>query len=164
MVATKKDIKSSSATTISKSVSSSKKSSAKKTVTSSLNTQKPTPEKISNRDLPDLKKNDTIDLAPSLILDSDIIPDDAEEELFMESKKKEISQAGYSKLLEELKELEDRAIPNVNDRIKEAREFGDLSENAEYQSAINEKQMLEVRISELKEAIASSIVVQSSKQ
>jgi transcription elongation factor GreA len=66
--------------------------------------------------------------------------------------------------LDELGELEDVALPAVNDRIKEAREFGDLSENAEYQSAINEKQMLETRISELKEIIANSVVVELSKK
>ncbi len=112
---------------------------------------------------PQEKQSDSLYIN-SLILDSDIVPDDTEEEVFLESKKKEISQLGYTKLLEEIKELEDNAIPSVNNRIKEAREFGDLSENAEYQSAINEKQMLETRIAELRETIANSTVVQSSKQ
>lgn len=169
MVSTKKNT-SSSPRSWSKWLSPNKTSSDKKepskkiSSSSSSKTMKSTLDNTSNSNL-DLKKIDsTIDTIPSLILDSDIVPDDSEEELFLESKKKEISQSWYSKLIEELKDLEDNAISNVNDRIKEAREFGDLSENAEYQSAINEKQMLEVRISELKDTIANSIVVQSSKQ
>jgi transcription elongation factor GreA len=55
-------------------------------------------------------------------------------------------------------------LPDVNERIKEAREYWDLSENAEYNSALNEKQMIELRISELKEIIWNSIVVDSTKK
>ncbi len=101
----------------------------------------------------------------SFELDDGIIPadDNEEEDSIIETKKKEISRAGYEKLLEELKDLEENQIPSVNDRIKEAREFGDLSENAEYQSAINEKQMLETRIAELKETIGLSVVVDTAK-
>ena len=66
-------------------------------------------------------------------------------------------------MIVELRDLEDNQIPSVNNRIKEAREFGDLSENAEYQSALSEKQMLETRIAELKETIALSIVVDTNK-
>ncbi|MFA7284194.1 MAG: transcription elongation factor GreA [Candidatus Absconditabacterales bacterium] len=105
------------------------------------------------------------DTRMSFELDDDIVPADEseEEDGFVETKKKEISRTGYDKLIEELKDLEEVQIPSVNARIKEAREFGDLSENAEYQSALNEKQMLETRISELKEAIALSVVVDTAK-
>lgn len=99
-----------------------------------------------------------------LDFDNDPIVADEDEEVLFEAKKKEISHSGYTKLLEELKELEDVSVPSVNERIKEAREFGDLSENAEYKSALNEKQMLETRISELKEIVANSIVVDGSKK
>ncbi|HMY80772.1 MAG TPA: transcription elongation factor GreA [Candidatus Absconditabacterales bacterium] len=94
----------------------------------------------------------------------EVIPDDTEEEVVIESKKKEISHVGYKKLLDELSHLEVELLPAVNERIKEAREYGDLSENAEYQSAINEKQMIDVRIVELKDIIANSLVVDSIKK
>lgn len=118
-------------------------------------------EEIENDD----NENQAEDTRMSFELDDDIVPADEleEEEGFVETKKKEISRAGYDKLIEELKDLEEVQIPSVNGRIKEAREFGDLSENAEYQSALNEKQMLETRISELKEAIAVSVVVDTAK-
>ena len=91
---------------------------------------------------------------------NDVIPSDEDEDVVVEAKKKEISQAGYNKL----KRLEEHEIPSVNDRIKEAREFGDLSENAEYQSALNEKQMLDMRIAELKEIIVNSLIVDTIKK
>ena len=95
---------------------------------------------------------------------NDVIPSDEDEDVVVEAKKKEISQAGYNKLIDELKRLEEHEIPSVNDRIKEAREFGDLSENAEYQSALNEKQMLDMRIAELKEIIVNSLIVDTIKK
>jgi hypothetical protein len=104
------------------------------------------------------------DIIPNLVLDNDIVPDDEDEDMIIETKKKEISQTGFDKLVVELKDLETLSLPDVNERIKEAREYGDLSENAEYNSALNEKQMLETRISELKEIIANSIVVDASKK
>lgn len=99
-------------------------------------------------------------------LDDDIVPiedDGGDDDVVLEVKKKEISKAWYEKLIIELRDLEETQIPAVNNRIKEAREFGDLSENAEYQSALSEKQMLDTRISELKETIALSIVVDTNK-
>lgn len=116
------------------------------------------------KELKEVKLQDNSDTLGNLVLDNDIIPDDEEEEVVIETKKKEISQAGYDKLVVELKELENVSLPDVNERIKEAREYGDLSENAEYNSALNEKQMIELRISELKEIIWNSIVVDSSKK
>lgn len=112
----------------------------------------------------EVKLQDNSDTLGSLVLDNDIIPDDEEEEVVIETKKKEISQAGYDKLVVELKDLENVSLPDVNERIKEAREYWDLSENAEYNSALNEKQMIELRISELKEIIWNSIVVDSAKK
>ena len=51
---------------------------------------------------------------------NDVIPSDEDEDVVVEAKKKEISQAGYNKLIDELKRLEELEIPSVNDRIKEA--------------------------------------------
>ena len=116
------------------------------------------------KEIKDVKLQDNSDIIASLVLDNDIIPDDEEEEVIIETKKKEISQTGYDKLVFELKDLESVSLLDVNERIKEAREYGDLSENAEYNSALNEKQMIETRISELKEIIWNSIVVDSTKK
>lgn len=116
------------------------------------------------KELKEVRLQDNSETLGNLVLDNDIVPDDEEEDILIESKKKEISQAGYDKLVVELKELENVWLPDVNERIKEAREYGDLSENAEYNSALNEKQMIELRISELKEIISNSIVVDSTKK
>jgi len=47
-------------------------------------------------------------------------------------------------------------------RIKEAREFGDISENAEYDDAKNEQAMLEARIAQLEEKLRSATVIDSA--
>ena len=49
----------------------------------------------------------------------------------------------------------------VAERIKEAREFGDISENAEYDDAKNEQAMLEKQISDLEEKLRSARVIDS---
>lgn len=117
------------------------------------------------KEMKEIELKENSDLIANIDLDSEIIPDDGEDdEGVFESKKKEISQVGYDKLVHELKDLENNQLPDVNERIKEAREYGDLSENAEYNSALNEKQMLETRIVELREIIGNSIVVDSAKK
>jgi transcription elongation factor GreA len=134
-----------------------KKAPAKDKTTKKVTTSKPTPE---TKNVTGEEKINYFDFDNN----NDVIPADDDEEVVIETKKKEISQAGYNKLLEELKRLEDYEIPMVNNRIKEAREFGDLSENAEYQSALNEKQMLDVRIAELKEIVLNSLIVETIKK
>ncbi len=66
---------------------------------------------------------------------------------------------GLEKLKEELDELSTTRRREVADRIKEAREFGDISENAEYDDAKNEQAMLETRIATLEERLRSASVV-----
>jgi transcription elongation factor GreA len=56
---------------------------------------------------------------------------------------------GLQKLKDELEELSGNRRRDVAQRIKEAREFGDISENAEYDDAKNEQAMLEQRIMQL---------------
>jgi transcription elongation factor GreA len=56
---------------------------------------------------------------------------------------------GLQKLKDELEELSGNRRRAVADRIKEAREFGDISENSEYDDAKNEQAMLEPRIVQL---------------
>jgi len=74
-----------------------------------------------------------------------------------------ITQAGLKKLREELVQLESVERPSISKQIAEARDKGDLSENAEYDAAKEAQGMLEMRIAKLKETIASSRIIDESK-
>jgi transcription elongation factor GreA len=69
---------------------------------------------------------------------------------------------GLANLKAELDHLSTTRRREVAARIKEAREFGDISENAEYDDAKNEQAMLEARIASLEEKLRSATVVDSS--
>ena len=66
---------------------------------------------------------------------------------------------GLEKLKAELEELSTAKRREVAARIKEAREFGDISENSEYDDAKNEQAMLEARIAQLEERLRSATVI-----
>ncbi len=66
---------------------------------------------------------------------------------------------GYEKLKAEIKFLTTDKRREVAERIKHAREFGDISENSEYDDAKNEQAMLEQRIAQLEERLASARVI-----
>jgi transcription elongation factor GreA len=70
---------------------------------------------------------------------------------------------GMANLKAELDELTTRRRREVAGRIKEAREFGDISENAEYDDAKNEQAMLEARIASLEDKLRSATVIDSSQ-
>lgn len=70
-----------------------------------------------------------------------------------------ITPEGLEKLKVELEELQTVRRREVAERIKEAREFGDISENSEYDDAKNEQAMLESRIAQMEERIRRAIVV-----
>jgi transcription elongation factor GreA len=67
-----------------------------------------------------------------------------------------------AKLKAELEQLTTIRRREVAARIKEAREFGDISENAEYDDAKNEQAMLEAQIARLEEKLRSATVVDTS--
>jgi len=69
---------------------------------------------------------------------------------------------GLANLKAELDQLSTRRRREVAQRIKEAREFGDISENAEYDDAKNEQAMLEARIAQLEDKLRSATVIDSS--
>jgi transcription elongation factor GreA len=69
---------------------------------------------------------------------------------------------GLANLKAELDHLTTKRRREVAERIKEAREFGDISENAEYDDAKNEQAMLEARIASLEEKLRSATVIDSS--
>ena len=66
---------------------------------------------------------------------------------------------GLEKLQRELDELQTNKRREVAERIREAREFGDISENAEYDDAKNEQMMLEQKIAQLEERLRSAQVI-----
>lgn len=73
-----------------------------------------------------------------------------------------LTKAGYDKKMKELAELEAQR-PAIKQAIAEARDKGDLSENAEYDAAKEAQGMLEMKISMLKELIASARIIDDSK-
>ena len=68
-----------------------------------------------------------------------------------------LTQEGYNKLKEELKVLKGPRKMEVAERIKIAREFGDLSENSEYDDAKNEQALLEAKIIEIENTLRVSV-------
>lgn len=70
---------------------------------------------------------------------------------------------GFEKLKEELEHLVHIERPQISQQIAEARDKGDLSENAEYDAAKNAQGMLEMRISKLQDLIRSARLIDESK-
>ena len=71
---------------------------------------------------------------------------------------------GRDELLEELHYLENEKRAEVGERIKVAREFGDISENSEYDDAKNEQGMVEARIAEISHILSEATVVSAPKR
>ena len=70
---------------------------------------------------------------------------------------------GLKKLKEELNQLKDVERPKASNAIAEARDKGDLSENAEYDAAKEAQGMLEMRISKLEETLSNARVIDESQ-
>ena len=70
---------------------------------------------------------------------------------------------GLEKLKQEIEYLATDKRREVAERIKEAREFGDISENSEYDDAKNEQMMLEQKIAQLEERLRSAQIVDTSE-
>ena len=66
---------------------------------------------------------------------------------------------GYEKLKQEIEHLSTTKRREVADRIRTAREFGDIAENAEYDDAKNEQALLEHRIATLEERLRNARVI-----
>lgn len=77
----------------------------------------------------------------------------------MEEREIILTVEGYNKLEEELKTLKGPRKMEVAERIKVAREFGDISENSEYDDAKNEQALLEARIQEIENMLRVAKVV-----
>lgn len=75
-----------------------------------------------------------------------------------------LTEEGKAKLEEELHYLETEKRAEIGERIKVAREFGDISENSEYDDAKNEQGMMEARIAEITRILGDATVVSTPKR
>ena len=73
------------------------------------------------------------------------------------------SEEGLKKLKDELEQLEQVERPRVTNEIAEARDKGDLSENAEYHAAKEEQSLLEFKIAKLKNVVANARILDESQ-
>ncbi len=73
-----------------------------------------------------------------------------------------VTREGFQKLQEELHHLTEVRRGEIADRIRQAREFGDISENSEYDDAKNEQYLLERRISEVQRRLRNAKIVDPS--
>lgn len=80
------------------------------------------------------------------------------------SKEMLLTEEGRESLKAELEHLETVKRAEVGERIKNAREFGDISENSEYDDAKNEQAFLESRIIEINQVLANATVVEAPKR
>ena len=74
-----------------------------------------------------------------------------------------MTKEGYKKKREEIAYLENVKRPEISRAIAEARDKGDLSENAEYDAAKEAQGMLEMKISQLKDLVANARILDESK-
>ncbi|MBR1592544.1 MAG: transcription elongation factor GreA [Ruminococcus sp.] len=75
---------------------------------------------------------------------------------------KQMSRSNYEKLVQELDDLKINKRKEVAERLKVARSYGDLSENAEYDEAKNEQAILEAHIAELQYTIDNAEIIEDS--
>jgi transcription elongation factor GreA len=74
-----------------------------------------------------------------------------------------MTEDGYKKLLDEITYLESVKRPEISRQIAEARDKGDLSENAEYDAAKEAQGLLETKIAQLKDQVAKARIIDESK-
>lgn len=75
-----------------------------------------------------------------------------------------LTEEGKQDLLDELHYLETEKRAEVGERIKVAREFGDISENSEYDDAKNEQAMMEGRIAEINRILQEATIISAAKK
>jgi transcription elongation factor GreA len=74
-----------------------------------------------------------------------------------------MTKEGYNKLLEEVNYLESEKRPAISKQIAEARDKGDLSENAEYDAAKEAQGILEAKIAQLKTLVSNARLIDESQ-
>lgn len=85
------------------------------------------------------------------------------QEVLIMSKPSYITEEGLSKLKKELEQLIFVERPAISQQIAEARDKGDLSENAEYEAAKDAQAFLEMKIAKLEDVIANSRILDESR-
>jgi transcription elongation factor GreA len=80
----------------------------------------------------------------------------------MDDKAIPLTREGLNRMQQELTELVRTRRPEIAERIKHAREFGDISENAEYTEAKNEQSLLEGRIQTLEAMVRNAVVIEEA--
>src|SRR3989344_5548155 len=70
-----------------------------------------------------------------------------------------LSASGFSRLKEELLVLKDKRRKEIAERLEYAKSLGDLSENAEYQEAKEEQQLVEGRIADLEDILSRAVLI-----
>lgn len=80
----------------------------------------------------------------------------------MSSDRIPMSKDGYDKLKAQLDQMKNEDMPRIAEQIAQARAFGDLSENAEYDAAREAQGMLQARINDLQDKLARGMIVDRS--
>ena len=73
-----------------------------------------------------------------------------------------MSKEGYDKLKAQLDKMKNEDMPRIAEQIAQARGYGDLSENAEFDAAVEAQGMLQARINELQDKLARGMIVDRS--
>jgi len=73
-----------------------------------------------------------------------------------------VTSKGLSSAHAELEDLRKNIRPQIATKIQEAREYGDLSENSEYEAALSEQSLMESRISELEEMLKNAKLIEET--
>ena len=73
------------------------------------------------------------------------------------------TEEGYKKLVDELNRLKTVERPHISQQIADARDKGDLSENAEYHAAKEDQGLLEARIAKLEEVVANARIIDDTQ-
>ncbi len=74
-----------------------------------------------------------------------------------------LTEEGYNKLKQEVEHLQSVERPSISRQIAEARDKGDLSENAEYDAAKEAQGLLEMKISKMQETLRNARIIDQSK-
>ncbi|AJC72874.1 transcription elongation factor GreA [Pseudothermotoga hypogea DSM 11164 = NBRC 106472] len=74
-----------------------------------------------------------------------------------------LTKEGYEALKQELESLRQKLMYEISQRIKEARELGDLAENTEYDEAKNEQGRINSRIAELEQILNNAEIIESAE-
>ena len=85
-----------------------------------------------------------------------------EDEIYGKPKQYPMTQEGYEKLEQELEELKTVKRPEVVEKIKVARSFGDLSENSEYDAAKDEQGFIEQDIQRIEHMIRNALIIEDN--